>query len=101
MFALQIVEFYFSLYVSVPKTGLGTPSCRTAVTTEKEQCILQVCRNLNANSALLVKCSKSLILSSVELLVVILGSLFRVVSLLFSCCRLREMEHFHNESEKC
>lgn len=93
-FALQIVDFYFSFYVCVPKTALGTASCRTVVTTEKEQRILQVCRNLNTNSVLPVKCSKSLIFSSVELHVVILGSLFRLVSSLFSCCRLRKRSTF-------
>lgn len=85
----------------MPKIEVGAPSCRTAITAEKEQRILQVCRNLNTRSALLVKCSKALIISNIVLLMIILGSLFRQVSLLLSCCRLREMEYFHYQSEKC
>lgn len=88
------MDFYFTFYISVPKIVVSVFSCRTAIRAQKEQHILQVCRNLNTGSACLLKCSKALIVSNVVLLMIVLGSLFRQVSLFLSCCRLREMEHF-------
>jgi len=101
IFLKKTVDFYFTFYISVPEIGVSTSSCRTAITAEKEQRILQGCRNKNTWSALLVNCSKALITSHVVLLMIILGSLFRQVSLLLLCCRLREMEYLHYKSEKC
>lgn len=64
----KAVDFYFTFYISMPNVGVSAPSCRTAMTAEKEQHILQVCRNLNSGSTLLAKCSKALVVSNVVLL---------------------------------
>lgn len=94
VFALWSCRFLIYFIYFCSRDGVSAPSCKTLVTAEKKRHVRQVCRNLNTPSALLVQSSKALFISSVLLLMIILGSLFRWLSLLLSCCRLSKMEYF-------
>lgn len=80
----------------MPEIVVRASLCRAAITAEKEQ----VCRNLDTRSALLVKCSKALIISNIVLLMIISGRLFRQVGLLLSSSAERNGV-FYCQSEKC
>lgn len=64
------------------RDGVSAPSCKTVITGEKKLHIQQVCRNIRTRSALLVQSSKALFISSVLLLMIILGNLDGY----FYCC---------------